>query len=177
MNRKEISQLPNTEPRFSYGYIVVIAASIILLVSFGVFNSFGVFFKPMLTEFEWTRAAISSAFSLSFIVHGILGILMGGLNDRFGSRILITICAILIALGLILKGFSCLAMSFALIPAPLFHDGHGRSSFSFKIDLIIRIHIFNGSGPGALPPAVTNRDPLGRISVKSNIGFVFLYPK
>jgi len=102
MNHKEISQPPNTEPRFFYGYIVVVAAFIILLVSFGVLNSFGVFFKPMLTEFGWTRAATSGAFSLSFIVHGILGILMGGLNDRFGSRVLMTLCGILLALGYVL---------------------------------------------------------------------------
>jgi len=102
MNRKEILQPPNTEPRFFYGYIVVIAAFIILLVSFGVLHSFGVFFKPILTEFDWTRAATSSAFSLAFIVQGILGIIMGGLNDRFGSRILMTFCGILLALGYVL---------------------------------------------------------------------------
>mgnify|MGYP003322682644 CR=1 FL=1 len=36
--------------------------------------------------------------------------------------------------------------------------------------------VFEGSGPGALPPAVTNRSPLGLISVKSKLGLVFLYP-
>src|SRR5215471_6688647 len=67
-----------------YGYTVVGAASIIMVLIFAVQYSFGVFFKPVLTEFGWTRAMTAGAFSLVWISQGIVSIVMGDLNDRVG---------------------------------------------------------------------------------------------
>lgn len=92
----------NTGPRFFYGYIVVIAACFIMVVSWAVYNSFGVFFKPLVAEFDWTSAMTSGAFSLSMIMYGVLGIVVGGLNDRFGPRIVVTLCGILTGIGFLL---------------------------------------------------------------------------
>jgi MFS family permease len=102
MNQEDIRQSSAVKPKVFYGYIVVTAGFFILLVSFGFFSSFGVFFKPILADFGWTRAPTSGAFALSFIVQGILGTIIGSLTNRFGSRILVTFCGILIALGYIL---------------------------------------------------------------------------
>ncbi len=92
-------QTPGAKSGFFYGYIVVIAAFFIMVVATGVHYAFGVFFKPILTEFNWSRAMISGAFSLTWIVQGLLGVLMGGINDRFGPRILLTVCGFLFILG------------------------------------------------------------------------------
>ena len=62
------------EPRFFYGYIVVVAAFFIMVVSWATYHSFGIFFKPLLDEFSWNRATISGAFSLSLFMYGVLGI-------------------------------------------------------------------------------------------------------
>ena len=99
MNIQETNQSPKTEPSFFYGYIVVVAAFFIFLVSFGLYYSFGVFLIPMLTEFGWTRAVTSGAFSLSMILSGVLSVVMGGLNDRFGPRVVVTLCGVLFSLG------------------------------------------------------------------------------
>jgi len=37
--------------KFFYGYVVVAAALLIMVISTGALYSFGVFFKPVLTEF------------------------------------------------------------------------------------------------------------------------------
>ncbi len=92
----------NKKPRFFYGYIVVLVAFSIMLVADGAFYSFGIFFEPVLTEFGWTRAATSGAYSLSMILIGLLSIVMGRLNDRFGPRILLTGCGFFIGLGYLL---------------------------------------------------------------------------
>jgi len=102
MVSQEVRQSPGSEPKFFYGYIVVGAAFFTMVVIFGVYLAFGVFFKPVLTEFGWTRAMTSGAFSLSMVVHGLLGIVMGGLNDRFGPRIVMTLCGFLLGLGYLL---------------------------------------------------------------------------
>jgi len=73
-----------------------------MVIIYGAKFAFGVFFKPLLTEFGWTRAMTSGAFSLTMVTHGLLGIIMGGLNDRFGPRIVLTLCGFIAGIGYLL---------------------------------------------------------------------------
>jgi MFS family permease len=68
----------------------------------GAMFTFGVFFQPLSGDFGWTRALTSGAFSLYWVVNGILSIIMGRLTDRFGPRVVVTICGVLIGLGYLL---------------------------------------------------------------------------
>ena len=99
MPNRKAEPTPAADHRFFYGYIVVAASFLIMVVIWVAYYSFGVFFKPLINEFGWTRATTSGAYSLSSIVMGLLAIAMGKLTDRFGPRIVMTICAILLALG------------------------------------------------------------------------------
>jgi len=81
---------------------VVGAALLITAMTFGSYNSFGIFFKPVLTDLNWTRTIISGGFSLSWIMQGLLGIVMGRLTDRFGPRVVLTISGFLVGLGYLL---------------------------------------------------------------------------
>ncbi len=92
----------NRQPKFFYGYAVVLASFPILLIAYGATNTFGVFFEPLLTEFGWTRAATSGAFSLYVFLHGLLYIVTGRLNDRFGPRVVLTACGFFLGLGYLL---------------------------------------------------------------------------
>jgi len=92
----------NNKPRAFYGYTIVIASFFILMLTFGIFMTFGVFFKPLQAEFGWSSAQTSGPFSLSMIVSGVMSIVMGRLNDRFGPRIVITVSGLLIGLGYLL---------------------------------------------------------------------------
>lgn len=87
---------------FFYGYVVVAAAFFLMLVMWGAYYSFGIFFEPLLAEFGWTKAMTSGAFSLSFFLTGILGVLAGRLTDRFGPRVVMTVCGFFLGLGYIL---------------------------------------------------------------------------
>jgi MFS family permease len=102
MVNQEANQSAKTNPRFFYGYIIVAAAFFTQVTMHGTRSSFGIFFKPILSDFGWTRALISGAFSISSILQGLSGIIMGGLNDRLGPRIVMTICGFLVGLGLLL---------------------------------------------------------------------------
>ena len=94
--------IEDKKPRFFYGYAIVLAAFLIMVVAFGTLYSFGVFFKPLLTEFGWSRAAISGAHSLCMILTGALSIVAGRLNDKFGPRLVLTVCGFLLGLGYLL---------------------------------------------------------------------------
>jgi MFS family permease len=102
MANEKISRQNKTESRFFYGYVVVIAAFLIMTISWAAYNSFGIFFTPMSKNFGWDRAITSGAFSLSMFIYGVLGIVVGAINDRFGPRILLTFCGILLGLGYLL---------------------------------------------------------------------------
>ena len=95
------NQLSN-EPRYYYGYTIVIASFLIMTIIFGSYLSYGVFLKPVLTEFGWSSAILSGAFSLSMIIHGTLGIFMGRVTDRFGPRRVLVFCGTFLALGYLL---------------------------------------------------------------------------
>jgi len=85
-----------------YGYIVVAAALLIVIIAHGAQYTFGIFFKPILTEFGWTKVATSGAFSLYLVLWGFLSIFVGRLNDRFGPRVVMTVCGFFLGLGYLL---------------------------------------------------------------------------
>jgi MFS family permease len=87
---------------FFYGYVILVASFFILVILGGITSSFGVFLKPVLTEFGWSRAAISSAYSLNMIIFGIVGIVAGRISDRFNPRVSLTIGGLFTGLGFLL---------------------------------------------------------------------------
>ncbi len=86
----------------SYGYVIVASAFVLMAVMWMAFYSFGIFFKPVLTEFGWTRAVTAGAFSLCSFIQGLLAVVMGALADRFGPRLVMALCGVLLAAGYIL---------------------------------------------------------------------------
>ena len=88
--------------RFFYGYVIVLVSCTLQVLGWGLFNSLGVFFKPLMTEFAWPRAVVSSAISFSILVAGIAGVLQGGLSDRFGPRLTMTAGGCLLGVGYLL---------------------------------------------------------------------------
>ncbi|MCH7736004.1 MAG: MFS transporter [Chloroflexi bacterium] len=69
-----------------YGWFVVAGC---VMVSFGVAGgqfSFGVFLKPMTEEFGWSRASLSLAFALTFMISGLLRPIAGYLADRYSPK-------------------------------------------------------------------------------------------
>jgi MFS family permease len=81
--------LQEKSPRF-YGYYVVAGGFGVWFIGWGSYSlCFGVFLKPLLSEFGWSRADATLAYSLMFVVQASVGILMGWLTDRIGSRLLV----------------------------------------------------------------------------------------
>jgi MFS family permease len=87
---------------FFYGYFVVGASLLIMATMWGVYYAFGVFFKPVLNEFGWTKAMTSGAFSLASMMNGLLAVAVGGLTDKFGPRMVMTVCGLFLGLGFML---------------------------------------------------------------------------
>jgi MFS family permease len=88
--------------RYFYGYNIVAACFLIQAVAIGAMFTYGVFFKAFQEEFGWSRAMISGASSLAFLMMGGGGIIAGALNDKIGPRIIMTVSGISLGLGYLL---------------------------------------------------------------------------
>jgi MFS family permease len=97
-----MNQSPGKESRFFYGYVVAGASLMIMWIMWAGYYAFGVFFKPVLNEFGWTRAMTAGAFSLASLINALLTIGVGKLTDRFGPRIVMTFAGLLLGLGFFL---------------------------------------------------------------------------
>jgi MFS family permease len=90
------------EGRFFYGHIILAVSFLILMIVYGAQYSFGVFLKPVLTEFGWTRAVTAAAYSINFMSWGLWSILIGRVADRFGPRLVVTVSGLLVSCSYLL---------------------------------------------------------------------------
>ena len=82
---------------------VLIVGCIIIMVSFAVRASFGVFQIPIAEEFGWLRAEFSLAIAIQNLAWGIGQPIFGALAEKIGDRRAIVIGALVYAAGLILS--------------------------------------------------------------------------
>ncbi|RJR32229.1 MAG: MFS transporter [Desulfobacteraceae bacterium] len=92
----------NHDRTFFYGYVIIAACFLIQSIGVGTYIAFGVFFKPLLSEFGWSRATVSGASSLAYFLMGVLGVFSGFVNDRFGPRALMGVTALFYCAGYVL---------------------------------------------------------------------------
>jgi MFS family permease len=124
---QEVSHSPENSSGFFYGYLIVFVSFLMMFAFWSAFYAFGVFFKPMLKEFGWTRAMTSGAFSLCSIIQGLLGIAMGGVTDKFGARVVMTLCGLLLGLGYLLLSQLSAIWQFYLFYGAIVGAGMGGS--------------------------------------------------
>ncbi|MFH1652019.1 MAG: MFS transporter [Chloroflexota bacterium] len=116
---------PGKPPRLFYGYIVSGAAFLILFMTYGVYTIFGIFLTPILTDFGWSTATTSGAYSTAWIVVGVMGIFLGKFNDRFGPRVVLTAGGFLLGAGYLLLSRTTAVWHFYLLYAGVIGSGMG----------------------------------------------------
>lgn len=85
-----------------YGWVVLGALVIVMLLGSGLRAMFGVYIRPMEATFGWDRAQLSGAAALSLLLLGAAGPFVGWIADRWGPRRVITLSVILLGIGTIL---------------------------------------------------------------------------
>ena len=85
---------------------VLVVGCIIIIVSFGVRASFGVFQIPIAEEFGWLRAEFSLAIAIQNLAWGIGQPIFGAIAEKIGDRRAIILGALTYAVGLALTAQS-----------------------------------------------------------------------
>ncbi|QQR40651.1 MFS transporter [Devosia rhizoryzae] len=84
----------------NYGWVIVAAGAVITCLAMGAMFALPVYLQPMADDTGWSRAGISGAMTVGFIVMGVAGFLWGTLTDRIGARPVVLIAAVILGLGL-----------------------------------------------------------------------------
>ena len=111
--RRSLSQSPG---RVFYGWWIVAIGCVQDAVKGGLFNTgFTLYFLPVLTELNLSRAATSLPFSLSRLEAALGAPLVGFLIDRFDVRVMLVVGTVLAGLGLILLSLTHSYLLFLLV--------------------------------------------------------------
>jgi MFS family permease len=89
--------------RVYYGWVLVWALGITTVISYGTTQYlFGVLVVPIQHDLGWSRGELSGAYSLGFLISGLLGVGVGKIVDRRGARGLMTAGSLIAAASLAL---------------------------------------------------------------------------
>ncbi len=85
---------------------VLIGGCLVLMLSFSIRASYGVFQIPIAVEFNWPRAEFSLAIAIQNLAWGIGQPIFGALAEKFGDRRAIIAGALIYSVGLVLSSFA-----------------------------------------------------------------------
>ncbi|MDC0226513.1 MFS transporter [Alphaproteobacteria bacterium] len=142
---------------------VLIGGSLILLISFGVRSTFGLFQIPIAEDFFWARSEFSMAIAIQNLAWGVATPIFSAFAEKYGDKKAIIIGILLYALGLtissaattpgehqilnILIGFGIAGTGFGPILAVV-----GRASSPDKRSLVLGITTAAGSAGQVVGP-------------------------
>ena len=82
--------------------LVLVCASIILILSFGVRTSFGIFLTPVTTDLGLGRTSFAFAIAVQSLLWGLSQPFAGAIADRYGAGRVVAACGLMYVLGLAL---------------------------------------------------------------------------
>jgi predicted MFS family arabinose efflux permease len=94
---------------------ILIAASVVLLISFAIRASFGVFQIPIANDLGWFRTEFSLAIAIQNLSWGIATPLFGAFAEKLGDRKAVVVGVLVYALGLALSSTASTATSHQLL--------------------------------------------------------------
>src|SRR5262245_59501306 len=98
-----------------YRWVIVAVGALMTCVAVGAMFSLAIYLQPMSTDTGWTRAGISSAMTINFLVMGVAGFGWGTLSDRFGARPVVLAGSVLLGLALVLASRTNSLIAFQLV--------------------------------------------------------------
>jgi sugar phosphate permease len=90
--------------RFHWAWIILAVCFVNLYINYSARLGYGVILPEMIRELHFTRTDAGSIFNAYLLTYILLTPLAGYLTDRFGARLVITVCSLILGSGLLLMG-------------------------------------------------------------------------
>ena len=162
----EAAELTGTRGGLDRDWLAVVASAVGMVLCVGTLAlySFGVFVRPLTTEFGWSRTELFVALSLFQFGLAVSSPIWGVLVDRFGPRrviliSLVALSALVASLGLLTPNLWHIYLIFLLIPligggaSPLGYSAVMVRRFDRKLGLALGLSLLGvGLGGALLPP-------------------------
>lgn len=113
---------------------ILVSGCIIIMVSFAVRASFGVFQIPIADEFGWPRAEFSLALAIQNLAWGIGQPVFGAIAEKVGDRLSVFLGAVVYSGGLVLSSFATTPEAHQVLE---FFVGFGFAATGFGVILAI----------------------------------------
>ena len=113
--------------------VIILCGCLIALIGFGPRSAFGFFLTPMSAANGWGRDVFALAFALQNLLWGIAQPFAGAVADRFGMVRVLTVGALLYALGLALMAYTTSPITLQVTAGVLVGFGLAGCSFNLVI--------------------------------------------
>lgn len=118
--------------------VVVICGCLIGIIGFGARAGFGLFLKPISTEFQWGREIFALSIAIQNLIWGLAQPFAGALADKYGSGKVLVLGGITYALGVALMSYSSEPWQMHLTGGVLVGLGTAFASFMIVMATLAR---------------------------------------
>src|SRR5258705_11273860 len=145
--------------------VVPACGSMVLMLSIGTRQTFGLFLPPMTFDHGWTRETFGFAIALQNIVWGLGQPFAGAIADKFGAARVIVGGGAAYALGLVLMAYSTTGLAFDLSAGILIGLGLSGTGFGVIMGVV-----------GRAAPAAKRSAALGLVGAAGSVGQFAMLP-
>src|SRR5512144_1724072 len=92
------------DPIFRRALFVLLLCFAFNMLGRGIADSYIVFLLPLSADFGWSRAQVSSVYSVYLVVTGLAGPMTGMMFDRWGPRVVYPMGVLSLGVGVLLAG-------------------------------------------------------------------------
>ncbi|MGE3711512.1 MAG: MFS transporter [Hyphomicrobiaceae bacterium] len=83
-------------------YLVLVCSALIVFLAYGSRQSFGIYMKPITSDFGWGRESLSLVLGTQALIYGLSAPFVGAIADKWGSTKVLVTAGLLYAAGILL---------------------------------------------------------------------------
>jgi predicted MFS family arabinose efflux permease len=145
--------------------LLIVLSGLIISLCMGLRQSLGLFMRPMTVDLGISAATFGFSIALQNIVWGLSQPFVGAAADRYGTRPVLIVTALVYALGLVLMGFSSVFPGALYVAGFLAGIGTAGTGFGVLIGTVSR----------ATPPEKRSQT-VGLVAAAGSLGTLVLAP-
>ncbi len=120
--------------------VILACGGLMLMLSLGTRQSFGLFMQPMISDLHWGRESFAFALALQNIVWGVAQPFAGMIADKYGAARVAVISGVCYSLGLMLMAYSTTPLMFDISAGVLVGLGMSGSAFGVVMGVVGRAY-------------------------------------